>query len=231
LQRCIPSPANLIGLADLRKKLYFDSMPDYHIPLLPNNTYHLFSRANGSEKLFLNSNNYAFFLKRLEKHTSPIADLFAYNLLPNHFHLMMQMKSSEAIEQHFKEVKKEKVFAVELMPEFLMERFSNCLNSYTKAFNKMYNRKGALFIDFLRRVEIQSDDQYRQTVFYIHKNAVLHGVVKQISDWPYSSFQSILQNNAAFLKVKNVLDMFDGLSGFIAFHEQPIQLKSPPLDL
>jgi hypothetical protein len=117
------------------------------------------------------------------------------------------------------------------VPDFLMERYSNCLNSYTKAFNKMYNRKGALFMDYLRRVEIKSDDQFRQTVFYIHKNAVHHGLVKQMSDWPYSSYYSILQNQAAFLKVNSVLDVFDGLPGFIAFHGQPIQLKSPPLGL
>ena len=206
-------------------------MPDYHIPLLPGNTYHLFSRANGNEKLFLNNNNYAFFLQRLEKHTSPIADLFAYNLLPNHFHLMMQMKSAEVIEQHFQEVKKEKKFMAEIAPDFLMERFSNCLNSYTKAFNKMYNRKGALFMDFLRRVEIQSDDQFRQTVFYIHKNAVHHGLAKQIDDWPYSSFQAIIKRETAFLKTDFVLDMFEGQPRFIDFHGQPIQLKIPPLDL
>lgn len=206
-------------------------MPDYHIPLQPGNTYHLFSRANGNEKLFLNSNNYAFFLQRLEKHTSPIADMLAYNLLPNHFHLMMQIKTMEAVEQHFKEVKKGKVFTNEMVSEFLMERFSNCLNSYTKAFNKMYNRKGALFMDYLRRLDIQSEDQFRQTVFYIHKNAVHHGLVKQISDWPYSSFHYILQNRPDNLNVKYVLNMFDGLPGFIAFHSQPIQLKSPPLDL
>jgi putative transposase len=231
LQRCISCPANLIGLADLRKKLYFDSMPDYHIPLLPGNTYHLFSRANGSGKLFLNSNNYRFFLQRLEKHTSAIADLFAYNLLPNHFHLMMQIKPVEEIEQHFKEVKKEKIFSLEAVPDFLMERFSNCLNSYTKAFNKMYNRKGALFIDYLRRVEIKSDDQFRQTVFYIHKNAVHHGLVKQITDWPYSSYHAILKRETSFLKPEFVLDMFEGPPGFIAFHKQPIQLKISLLDL
>lgn len=206
-------------------------MPDYHIPLLPGNTYHLFSRANGSEKLFHNSDNYFFFLQRLEKHTSPIADLLAYNLLPNHFHLMMQMKPLEIIEEHYKEVKKEKQFTVEKVPDFLMERFSNCLNSYTKAFNKMYNRKGALFMDYLRRVYVQSDDQFRQTVFYIHKNAVHHGLVKQISDWPYSSYHSFLQNHSAFFSVKNVLDMFEGLTGFVSFHAQPIQLKGPTQDL
>lgn len=197
-------------------------MPDYHIPLQPGSTYHLFSRANGSEKLFCNSNNYGFFLQRLEKHTSPIADLFAYNLLPNHFHVMMQMKSTEMVEQHFKEVKKGKAFSIDLVSDFLMERFSNCLNSYTKAFNKMYNRKGALFMDYLRRVEIQSDDQFRQTVFYIHKNAVHHGITKQITDWRWSSYDSVIKKETAFLKPGHVLDMFDGLEGFLAFHKQPL---------
>lgn len=31
--------------------------------------------------------------------------------------------------------------------QFLMKPFSDLLNAYAKAYNKMYNRKGALFMD------------------------------------------------------------------------------------
>jgi putative transposase len=68
-------------------------MPDYFIPLLPDRTYHVFSRANGCDKLFLDENNYKFFLGRFKIHISPIADTFAYNLLPNHFHFLIRMNS------------------------------------------------------------------------------------------------------------------------------------------
>jgi hypothetical protein len=33
------------------------------------------------------------------------------------------------------------------LPAFLMERFSNFCNSYTKSYNKFYDRKGALFLE------------------------------------------------------------------------------------
>ena len=70
-------------------------MPDYHIPLFPDKIYHIFSRAIGKEKLFLEDENYKFFLKKFKLHISPVADTFAYNLLPNYFHFLIRIKSLE----------------------------------------------------------------------------------------------------------------------------------------
>ncbi len=64
-------------------------MPDYHIPLLPDHMFHVLSRAVGKEKLFLEDENYRFFLEKYKLHVSPVADTFAYNLLPNHFHFLV----------------------------------------------------------------------------------------------------------------------------------------------
>jgi putative transposase len=205
-------------------------MPNYHIPLHPESTYHILSRANGNEKLFLNSDNYSFFLQRFEKHVSRVADTLCYCLLPNHFHFMVEIKSLSAIQTHFKEVKKDKHFNESVIPEFVMERFSNCLNSYTKSFNKMYNRKGALFIDYMRRVKIETDDQFRQTVFYNHKNAVHHGLVKQIIDWPWSSYHLFTNKIPSWVHTEKVLGYFDKHEGFLQYHTQPVQLKIDPME-
>ena len=150
-------------------------MPDLHIPLIPDRIYHLLSRANGNEKIFKEDENYRFFLSRIEKYIAPIADLYSYCLLPNHFHLMAQIKSREVIESYFLQMKPGKILIADKTSDFIMERFSNFLNSYTKSFNKMYNRKGGLFMDFLRRVKIEGDEQFKKAVFYIHKNPVHHG--------------------------------------------------------
>ena len=200
-------------------------MPDYHVPLQPECTYHILSRANGNEKLFLNNNNYSFFLQRFEKHISPVADTLCYCLLPNHFHFMVEIKPLAIIEVHFKEVKKDKPFSESGVSDFIMERFSNCLNSYTKSFNKVYNRKGSLFIDYMRRVKLETEDQFRQTVFYNHKNAVHHGLVKQISDWPWSSYHLFAQKTPSWIQTEKVIGYFDSLEGFLHYHSQPIQLK------
>ena len=73
-----------------------------------------------------------------------------------------------------------------------MEQFSNWMNGYTKAFNKMYDRKGGLFIDYMKRTEAETDADITSFIFYIHKNAVHHGLSKKIGDWSFDSYQSIL---------------------------------------
>ncbi len=200
-------------------------MPDYHIPLLPDSIYHLVTRAVGSEKLFRSDNNYNFLLQRFQKHTLPVAETFAWCLLPNHLHLLVRIRPAETLELHFKEVKKNKTFHPDILPDFIMERFSNWLNSYTKSFNKMYNRKGSLFIDYLRRKEVKDDNQFRATVFYIHKNPVHHEYCKKISDWKWSSYNSLLSQKPTNLLRKEVIDTFDDKKGFIAYHSQPINPK------
>jgi len=201
-------------------------MPDYHIPLIPDKTYHIYSRAMGRERLFLEEENYRFFLRRFLIYVSPVADTFAYNLLSNHFHFMIRIKNIDIIHEEFLKVKKNIKFSIELAPEFIMERFSNLLNSYTKSFNKRYSRMGGLFIDIMRRVEVTDESQFGATIFYIHKNAVHHGYCKEISEWQWSSYGSIISSSPTHLLRDEMLDWFGGVKQFIEFHKQPVYLKN-----
>lgn len=199
---------------------------DYYAPLLADKIYHIVGRAVGTEKLFLNDDNYHFFLKRYKKYIAPVADTFAWSLLPNHFHFLIQVKPYPQLQEFYKTIKPHKAPAAGWQPGLIMQQFSNMLNSYAKAFNKKNNRKGALFMDYLRRVEVLSDAQYSTTVFYIHKNAVHHGYCKTISGWPWSSYNSLLSNAPTNLMRQQVLNWFGGPEKFIAFHAQPIHLKN-----
>src|SRR5690349_5883482 len=100
--------------------------PDYHQPLLPTRIYHLFSRAVGNEKLFLCDDNYRFFLEKLNQHTSAFCRLYAYSLLPNHFHLLVKLNDDKTIIQNF-ELIKNMTFqpSQHKLADFIMERFSN----------------------------------------------------------------------------------------------------------
>ncbi len=150
-------------------------MNEYHQPLLPQHTYHLFSRAVGHEKLFLSDGNYFFFLRKLKQHTSAICSLYCYALLPNHFHLLARMGDEENIIKHFEAVKKTSYESAKHdLSDFIMERFSNFLNSYTKAFNKVNQRKGALFMDYMKRSCVNEENDFTAYVWYIHKNPVHH---------------------------------------------------------
>ncbi len=69
--------------------------------LLPAKYYHIYNHAIGSENLFRSDENYYYFLKKYALHISPIADTYAYCLLPNHFHLLIQIKDVDSLIKTF----------------------------------------------------------------------------------------------------------------------------------
>ena len=201
-------------------------MNQYHQPLLPEQTYHLFSRAVGNEKLFLSAENYLFFLKKLKQHTSTVCDLYAYSLLPNHFHLLAKIKQEDEVGKQFEIMKKTKFNPLQHdLCDFIMERFSNFLNSYSKAFNKANKRKGALFMDYLRRSIVNNSGDFTSYVWYVHKNAVHHKLVNSIGAWKYDSYQSLISEAPTALLRNELMDWFGSKEAFIKFHQQTVDLK------
>ena len=198
---------------------------DYYQPLLSNTSYHIMSRAIGNEKLFLTPENYRFFLRRFDSYISPVADLYAYNLLPNHFHAIIEVKPIEHLLPLYKAVKKSNSINEMWQPDFVMQQFSNLFNSYAKSFNIRNQRKGSLFMEMCR-VPILKDSQFSATIFYVHKNAVHHGYCKVIEEWPWSSYNEILLNSSTDLKRKELIEWFGNEAEFIKFHSQEIYLKN-----
>lgn len=200
-------------------------MSNYHIDLKSNCIYHIFNRAIGNEKLFRNDENYRYFLQKYLHHVGAVVDTYSWCLLPNHFHIMICVRPESEIISQYKFVKKSENLNPDLLPDFIMERFSNFFNGYAKAFNKQHNRRGSLFIDYMRRVEILDNNQFLATIFYIHKNSVHHGFSKKIIDWKWSSYHTFLSDMPTLLKRETVFDWFGSKAEFIQHHQQPIYLK------
>lgn len=201
-------------------------MQDYHIPLIPDGTYHILSHAVvGNDLLFRNEENYRFFLQKYVAYITPIADTHSFALLPNHFHFLIRIKNKTNIEAYFKKKKINKDFASTTAADFIMQCFSNFLNSYAKSYNKIYRRMGALFVDYLRRVEVKSDGQFGSTIFYIHKNPVHHGYCNNLTDWHWTSYKTFLSQSPTMLLRTDTLDWFGGKEQFINYHNQPINLE------
>jgi putative transposase len=203
--------------------------------MYPGNFYHLYNHANGTENLFVQQRNYDFFLQLIAKHVLPTSKLFAYSLMPNHFHLLVQLKTAEELLLQFEQQlkSKETLYAINASPfdvqDFVAKKanksYSNFLNSYTQSFNKVYQRKGSLFMQNMKQKEIVDDNSFCKVVHYLHANPVHHRFVKSLAAWRHTSYKIFLSNRPRRLERDYVLDIFGGLEQFIKYHEQPIDPK------
>jgi REP element-mobilizing transposase RayT len=196
----------------------------YFIPLQSGNYYHVFNRAVGAEKLFKKEANYLYFISKYNEYISPIANTCCYVLMPNHFHFLINIKTKNEIYLRYKELEMEKdqpkvVQEKELdFEKFVMQQFSNFFNCYTKSFNKMFFRKGSLFIDYLKRTLIDTENYLKNIVLYIHHNPINHKYCDRLEDWKFSSYNSILSNKPTNLQKNDVIEWFGNLDNFIFEH-------------
>ncbi len=180
--------------------------------------YHVFNRAVGDDKLFRSEENYRYFKEKISKYILPIADCWAYALLPNHFHFLLKIKEEKTLKHQAAILQSTK----ENHHEFILQQFSNFQNAYAKAFNKMFQRKGSLFIERINRIELSKDDDLAATIFYIHKNPVHHFVASSLQDWVHCSYKDYLNGNKSILDSKSTLNFFGGKDAFVTFHEQEL---------
>lgn len=174
--------------------------------------YHVFNHAVGSDNLFRNDENFRYFLRKYAEYTADVLETYAYCLMPNHFHFLVRVKNIEQLATHPK--------FKQNTHELVMQQFSNFLNSYAKAYNIRYERKGALFLDFTKRVAVQNDAYFSALVNYIHQNPVHHGFCQKIQDWEYSSYASFLSDKPTKLMREEVLNWFGNTTHFLQFHQQ-----------
>ncbi len=163
-------------------------MKRYVGPILPNNYYHIYNRACGFDKIFLEDRNYYFFMDLFRERMFEFLDLYCYCLIPNHFHMLVRIKPSKRLDTDV--VNYSKIFG-------------NLFASYAQSFNHYYHRKGSLFSQNFRRKLIADDDYLRTVVVYIHRNPVKHGLVSSVTDWKYSSFLEYLKGYPKYCNMKS----------------------------
>lgn len=157
--------------------------------------YHIYNHANGDDNLFREGKNYPFFLSKYHLHIDPIAETIAWCLMPNHFHLLVRIKDEVELEQDFPKFKTLENLATdeekELQLSYLLSKqFSNLFSSYSQSFNKVYQRRGSLFLKNFKRKKIDSQNYLFQLILYIHLNPVKHQFTQQPSAWEWSSYLS-----------------------------------------
>lgn len=170
-------------------------------PFTPGDFFHVFSRTVGKELLFQSEENYKYFLQKYQSVCSVHFSTLAFCLLPNHFHFLLQVREDSE-------------------SQAALQAFSNFLNGYSKAYNKLYDRHGALFQRKFKRRKVDQDSYYTQVIIYIHQNPQKHGFTNDFRSWKFSSYSSLLSQKPTNIKRELVIDWFGGIESFQKLHQQ-----------
>jgi REP element-mobilizing transposase RayT len=200
-------------------------MKQTNVPMLPEGCYHLYHHANGFENLFVSFDNYNFFLKQYRKYIEPIADTYAYCLMPNHFHFSLRIKPWEELrklspfQQLAQTAVREDLVESNAIANSISKQFGNLFSSYAQAFNKQQGRPGSLFMPNFKRKLIDTEAYFSNSIRYIHRNPMKDGFAASLDAWPHSSFSVLLSSEPTWLKREEVLLFFGGRSAFLAAHQ------------
>ena len=204
----------------------------------PDAYYHVFSRTNNKEKLFVNDGNYLYFLRKYDQYISPVLTTYAYCLLGTHFHLLVKIKSEQQL-QNFDSTKEKETkpdrslrsVRFELDDNYyhkiVSRQFKNFFTSYSKAFNKQQSRSGNLFQRPFKRVHVKTEVHLANVTYYIHANPEIHGLVDNFTKYKWSSYHSFLSDGKTPIPRKEVFQWFGGKKVFVDFHIHKRELIDP----
>jgi REP element-mobilizing transposase RayT len=180
--------------------------------------FHVYNRGNRKESIFFDDEDYNFFLLRLKQNLYPeIArprrmevfpadsfSLIAYCLMPNHFHLVIRQNREFTISQLLLKI----------------------ATSYSKYFNKKYNKVGHVFQDQFKQKIIEDDAYLQWLSAYVHQNPCLDNLAQKPQEYRWSSYQEYLSLNVANKTCdKNILvDAFGGADTLINFTETNLEI-------
>lgn len=134
--------------------------------LSPNQVYHIMIRGNEKKNIFLDDEDREKFIYTLRNKKQDTGfELYAYCLMNNHVHLLINEKNS------------------------CISKVMKCINiSYAVYFNIKYGRVGHLFQDRFKSEIVDIESYLLNVVRYIHNNPVKSGVIQGPADYIWSSY-------------------------------------------
>ncbi|KFE99718.1 hypothetical protein IX39_03390 [Chryseobacterium formosense] len=179
--------------------------------LEPDRFYHIFNRGVNSKLAFLNNENFNFFLRKAKIYIIPYFEIYAYCLMPNHFHFILKTKSE--IDRSHENYKNDGLHSEDC---FYSKAISKFISSYTQSFNKVYQRSGPVFESPFKRIIIDSEEYLRNLIIYIHQNPA------NFQEYKFSSYLAIIGSSETNVQRDKILELFDDRTNFIECHQKEI---------
>jgi REP-associated tyrosine transposase len=181
--------------------------------LIPGLFYHIYNRGNNGNALFYEPRNYRYFLQLYGRYLHPIVDTYAYCLMPNHFHFLIQIRPFPG----WLSLKDNQSYE-----SYISLQFRNFFSTYTKAINKAYDHTGSLFEKPFKRKVVDNDRYFTTLIAYIHRNPQAHGFVDDFQEWPWSSYNALLSEKPTQVQRVAVLEWFGNRAVLADAHLQDV---------
>ncbi|MBI5465523.1 transposase [Candidatus Gottesmanbacteria bacterium] len=150
--------------------------------------YHITVRGNGRSDIFLETRDFLRILKRLKEYKEKLKFfLYAYVLMPNHFHLLLEPTARGTITK-------------------IMQTINT---AYTMYFNKKYSHVGHVFQGRFHSIIVEKEPYLLEVSRYIHLNPVRAGLVTKPEDYSWSSYRTYLgKEKNPLIDTQLVLQLF-----------------------
>ena len=134
---------------------------------VPGYPHHIILRGNNRQAIFSSVADYQMLLALLDENTHKFGvALHAYVLMSNHFHLLATPSTEDGLPQMMQAVGRR----------------------YVRYFNNAHGRTGTLWEGRYRSTLIETEPYLLACMVYIDLNPVRAGLVKEASEYPWSSY-------------------------------------------
>ena len=177
--------------------------------------YHVFNRGQDRRNIFSDDQHYQTFFELYARHIHPVANTYAYCLLPTHFHLMVRIKSEVEL---VKSVPGIETLGGTTLMSIPTQAFSNFFSAYSRALHNQPGKTANLFQHLYGSIPIPDDRQYLNVVLFIHQNPQRHRLCADFRKWKYSSYKELLSDQETFLDREKVMGWFGKPETYEAVH-------------
>ncbi|MCM8787974.1 MAG: transposase [Candidatus Omnitrophica bacterium] len=135
--------------------------------------YHVLNRGNALQKIFHKDKDYEVFINLMKeaKERYPVK-IFAYCLMPNHFHMVLMPQIGEELSKFM---------------QWLM-------TSHVRRYHVHYGSSGHVWQGRFKSFIVQKDNHLLTVLRYVEGNPVRAGLVKCAKDWLWSSHNARIGN-------------------------------------